>query len=92
MNLMKYRFELGTSLERMLNEDQVGSIKDSLPHARRYLNLLVQRLEKDLDDEVRKEESLINYENPNWALLQAESLGYRRALRDVIKTIRPIEE
>lgn len=92
MILTKYRFELSDSLSRLLSDTQVESVNSELGFARRYLNTLVARLEKELSDKIKEDENLINYENNNWALLQAERLGYRRAIRKVIEIIRPIEE
>lgn len=90
--LTKYRFEVSNSLERMLNEKQTEAVKEDLKFARRYLNVLVARIEKELDDKIKESEACINYEKPNWELIQAELLGYRRALRKVKEIIRPIEE
>ena len=93
MILTKYKFELSNSLERMLgNKEQTTAVKESLQFARRYLNVLVARTEKEIEDKVREDENTINYESPNWALQQAERLGYRRALRKFIDIIGPIEE
>lgn len=93
MILTKYRFDLSNSLERMLkNAEQVEAAKESLQFARRYLNVLVARVEKELDEKLKEDENTLNYESPNWALQQAERLGYRRALRKVIDIIGPIEE
>ena len=93
MILTKYKFGLSNSLERMLkNPEQVEATTESLQFARRYLNVLVARIEKDIEDKVREDENTISYESPNWALQQAERLGYRRALRKVIDIIGPIED
>ena len=93
MVLAKYKFDLTNSLQRMLkNDEQVESVKESLQYSRRYLNVLVARFEKDLADKVKEDENMLNYDNANWHLLQAERLGYRRALRKMIDTIGPIEE
>lgn len=93
MILTNYQFELSNSLERLLdNQEQVNSVNSDLKFAKRYLNVLIHRLNKELEDKTKEDESLSNYDNPNWALLQAERLGYRRALRKVIDIIRPIEE
>lgn len=90
--LTKYRFELSNSLERMLNEEQTDGVKEDMKFARRFLNVLVARLDKELDDKVKESEVELNYELPNWELKQAELLGYRRALRKIKEIIRPIEE
>tara|TARA_Y100000114_G_C11603016_1_gene251399 strand:+ start:167 stop:451 length:285 start_codon:yes stop_codon:yes gene_type:complete len=90
--LTKYKFELSNSLERMINEEQAEAIKEDMKFARRFLNLLVARLDKELDDKIQESEAQLNYENPNWELKQAELLGYRRAIRKIKEIIRPIEE
>lgn len=90
--LTKYKFELSSSLERLLNEQQVHDVKEDMKFARRFLNLLVARLDKELDEKVKESEDQFNYELPNWELKQAELLGYRRAIRKVKEVIRPIEE
>lgn len=93
MKLTKYQFQLSSQLERMLNSDeQVESINQDLKLSRRYLNVLVSRLYKELEDKTREDENLLDYDQPNWSLKQAERLGYRRALRKVIELMRPIEE
>lgn len=89
--LSKYRFELSSSIQRLLNEQQEKAITEDLKFARRYLSVLIVRLEKELDEKIQESESQLNYETPNWELKQAELLGYRRALRKVIQIIGPIE-
>lgn len=91
MVLTNYQFELTNSLERLLGEDQVESINKDLKFARRYLNVLVARLEKELEDKIKEDESLVDFTNPNWALTKAERLGYRRAFRKVIEIIGPLK-
>lgn len=90
--LSKYKFELSNSLERLVNEKQKEAINNDLNFARRYLNVLMYRLEKELADKIEESESEFNYEKPNWELKQAELYGYRKALRKVIQIIGPIEE
>lgn len=93
MILTEYKFQLSNPLERLLdNQEQVDSVNGDLKFARRYLNLLVHKLNKELEEKMEEDEKLINYESNNWALLQAERLGYRRALRKVLDIIRPIKE
>lgn len=90
--LTKYKFELSNSLERLLNENQIDLVKEDLQFSRRYLNVLIARIEKELEDKVMESEATFNYEDPNWSHKQAELLGYRRALRKVKEIIGPIEE
>lgn len=52
---------------------------------------LRSRLRKLLEDKIesRYKKSILesSYENPNWALLQADAAGYQRALTEVISLI-----
>lgn len=91
MQLTKYKFELSNPIERLLKDDQVESVKEDLKFARRFLNALTYRVQKELDDTIKDNESTVHYENPNWTYLQAEQLGYRRALRKVLEFIDPKE-
>lgn len=54
-------------------------------------SILRKRLQKmltDLIEEKRKGQVLAtHYDSPNWAYLQADRIGYERALRDVIDLI-----
>lgn len=90
--LTKYRFEVSNSLQRLLTDEQTSSVNEDIKFARRYLNVLIARIDKEIEDKVKESEAEFNYENPNWELKQAELLGYRRALRKVKEIIRPIEE
>lgn len=90
--LSKYRFDLSNSLERMLNEEQANTVKEDMKFARTFLNVLIARLDKELEDKIQEAEGQFNYDLPNWELKQAELLGYRRAIRKVKEIIRPIEE
>lgn len=90
--LNKYRFELSNSLSRLCNNsEQENAVKEDMQFIRRYLNLLTARVEKEIEDAIKESEAEFNYDNPNWALKQAELLGYRRAFRKVKEIIRPIE-
>lgn len=90
--LTKYQFKLTSLLERGLEDTQIKSVNEDLKFARRYLNVLHDRLTKMLDEKMKEDENLINYDSPNWELKQAERLGYRRAIRKVIEILGPIEE
>lgn len=91
--LTKYKFELSNSLSRLCsNKEQEEAVKEDMQFTRRYLNLLTARVEKEIEDAIKESEAEFNYDNPNWALKQAELLGYRRAFRKVKEIIRPIEE
>lgn len=51
---------------------------------RRRLKLL---LEEEIETKRKSQVAKFNYDNPNWAYLQADFSGYERALRDVISWI-----
>jgi hypothetical protein len=89
---MKYQFELTHSLSILLSDKQVEGVTEDLKFARRYLNALVTRLNKDYDAKVKESEASFNFDNPNWALKQAEMMGYRRGIQRALEIIRPIEE
>ena len=91
-NLLKHKFELTSSLERLLTDAQAKEIKEDLGLARRFLNVLTARIDKEIDENVKESEASFNYELPNWSLKQAELMGYRRALRKIKDVIGPIEE
>ena len=85
----KYQFKLSTQLKRGLTEEQVDSINNEIGMGRRYLNLIVARIEKELDDKIKESESLSYTETPNWSIRQADIMGYRRALRKVLDIMGP---
>lgn len=53
--------------------------------------VLRRRLSKILEDKadasVKNSRSKLLYENPNWALLQADQRGYERAMAEIIELI-----
>jgi len=90
MNLFKYRFEISPALYRKIDADREEDITSEVGFARRYLNLLVSEIESLLEQKLEEQENPINYDSPNWQLIQADNLAYRRALRKVLKIIGPI--
>lgn len=57
--------------------------KESLVLRRR----LAKILEDKADASVKNSRSKLLYENPNWALLQADQRGYERAMAEIIELI-----
>lgn len=56
--------------------------------ATKYLRAyMVKYLQREVDKEVKNMEASINYESPAWAAKQADSNGYRRALRELIAVL-----
>lgn len=85
----KYRFELTSVLKRGLNEAQKETINSEVGNARQYLNLLVNKIEKEVDDKSKEAEKAIDYSDTTWPYKQAELLGYKRALRKILDIIGP---
>jgi hypothetical protein len=57
--------------------------KESLVLRRR----LAKILEDKADASVKTSRSKLLYDNPNWALLQADQRGYERAMAEIIELI-----
>ena len=76
-----------TSWTKGLKADQADDIvrdfKASLSIRRRLSEILQEKQRTSLT-ETRKKST---YENPNWAYLQADGVGYERALSEVIALI-----
>lgn len=48
-----------------------------------FSEAIEKMLQRLLDEEERKEESVKQYQDPSWAFSQADRNGYKRALRKV---------
>lgn len=70
-------------LEKELAKDVRVNFVEALVLRRR----LVQILNDMAEDSQRLSRSKLGYETPNWALLQADSRGYERALHEIISLI-----
>lgn len=52
------------------------------------LRIRLKALLEDKQDEIRKAVRSKNaYENPNWSFVQADAIGYERAISDIISLI-----
>jgi hypothetical protein len=57
--------------------------------AAQYLRKRLSELLSEQSDNHRKQlNSKVNYDSPSWAYLQADSVGYQRALEEVINLIK----
>lgn len=72
-----------TGLNKELATDVRINFKEALVVRRR----LVKLLEDMADASTKSSRSKLLYDNPNWALLQADQRGYERALSEIIKLI-----
>lgn len=59
-------------------------VEDGFKSSRSFLDAIVDRLEKTLDEKIRECENRLDLTNTNWELQQSYSYGYRSALRDFI--------
>lgn len=50
---------------------------------KRLVELLVKKQEKSYEERISK----TSYDSPNWSLVQADGVGYERALQEVISLI-----
>lgn len=78
---MKQSWTIGLSKE--LATELRANFKESLVVRRR----LVKMLNDKIDASSKEGRSKLLYDNPNWALLQADQRGYERALADIITLI-----
>lgn len=72
-----------SGLNKELAADVRTNFRESLVVRRR----LVKMLEDLAEASVKASRSKLLYDNPNWALLQADQRGYERALSEIIKLI-----
>lgn len=76
-----------TSLIKGLNEQQkkefMGEFTGSPVFRQRLIDLLNEKITSSQTLSRKKE----NYELPSWSLMQADSIGYERALNEVISLI-----
>lgn len=78
---MKVRWTTG------LSKQDATEIKANFKEALVLRRRLVRLLEGDIDSSIKQSRSKLLYENPNWALLQADQRGYERALAEIIALI-----
>lgn len=70
------------NLEEQRVKDIAGDFKSSLITRKRLVELLEAKIGEADTSSLDK-----TYDNPNWALKQADYIGYKRALKDVINLI-----
>lgn len=70
-------------LDEQLVKDVSGDFKSSLITRKRLAAMLEKKLQEKENGSLNPEDYDIN----NWALKQADYIGYKRALRDVINLI-----
>lgn len=78
---MKVRWTAGLSKQDAT--EMRANFKEALVLRRRMIKLL----KDDQDASTKQSRSKLLYDNPNWALLQADQRGYERALSEIIALI-----
>lgn len=80
----KRDYRLHSSLTRGLSESKKEIVEDGFKSSRSFLDVIVDRLEKTLEQKIKEGEDRFSYKDNNWELHQAHDYGYRTALRDFI--------
>lgn len=70
-------------LSKELATDVTQNYKESVVMRRRLQQLLLDKS----DSYARETEAKATYDSPNWAYIQADRVGYARALREIISLI-----
>lgn len=65
-------------------EELVSQLKACQPVLDRLSSILDQRTEAS----VSKQLSSVTYESPSWALVQADAIGYQRALKEIRELLK----
>ena len=71
-----------------LSEEDSREVVQKLKQAEFVLTKLSDILDQRVRSSVNGQRSQSNYDSPSWALLQADKIGYQRALTEVIELIR----
>lgn len=73
--------------EAGLSEYQKNELSKELKTAENVLKRLEEMLDKKLTSAIKDQMAVSQYENPNWSHKQADSIGYQRALNEVINLL-----
>lgn len=89
---MTKSYQLPQQVLRGLSKEKIERVEESFEASRTFLNQYLDHIEKKIETEVKSSESKINYKDQDWALYQADSVGYRRALRDTLNMFKEIKK
>ena len=80
---------LPPSLKKLLKKEDAEAYEEYYHQAatKAIRKLLAEELNKRIDTNVLASEKKDKYDLPSWAELQADSIGYRRAMRELIKLL-----
>jgi len=87
--MFKNQYSLHRDLQREAG-DQVKEYDEYFTSqtTKKIRELLTSYLEKKMDSKRKLSVKESKYESPNWALCQADRVGYERALRDILNLIK----
>ena len=83
-------YNLPTSFLNILSEEEKSVYEDYFNCAatKQLRKKLVEYYGKQIDGSYLKSEKEVKYEIPSWSEYQADAIGYRRAMRDIIKLLK----
>ena len=76
-----------TAIIKGLNEQESEEMRQSFVHAAHLRKRIQKLLEEKINASNRIVRSKDSYSIPNWAFLQADAVGYERALTEVISLL-----
>lgn len=79
--------KLKSSWTSGMSEEDALKLKEEFAKSAPIRVRLIEMLEKKFADEAKSRVSKLGYDSPNWALLQADSVGFQRALKEVISLL-----
>lgn len=75
------------SLKRLVEDKEAYEQYYNEGSTRAIRKLIAEELRNRIEIAVIKSENLERYEGGNWAEYQSDSIGYRRALREIIRLL-----
>ena len=76
-----------TSLTSGLDEQQKDEMEREFGASARLRERLIYILEGKMETNKKEVRSKENYQNPSWAYLQADGIGYERAISELISLL-----
>ena len=76
-----------TSLTKGLDSSEKSEVEASFKSSYLLRTILVKRLKDKIEEAKKEARGKQCYENPNWPYLQADLVGYERALETVISML-----
>lgn len=78
---------MNKTLEKGLDNTQIQDLRGAFKSALPFRKRMIEVLEEIIESERKKSVTEGSYENPNWALKQADLVGAERAFRRVMKLL-----